>query len=300
MENNNLKIIVFILLILVLYLLYRDICHNNNLKKVQEKFSTETETETENLSIKESIKVLGLIAKKIQDQNTLTVDDLTITGSLTVEDELNILKGLTVVGNTSLNGQFDVQGSKGSRTCFSVRYNKNNGRMETRVDNWLHIGGINRNNKGTLFIEDVLIAAKDKHNRAIIDFSTKDTKGNDRVDNLEKSITGNDSYVSTSYLIADVVEAIGTLQAGVPKKGDVNFLNSNLNNVKQINVDFIHPNNLRYNKWKEKYGIENYNGLKQFVKTHHKGKIAVLHKNYEDIDLLFIQSDGDLFFNKRA
>ena len=254
------EIIIIILFIIIFYLIYRDICRQNNLNKTVDKFSTQnsvpsststsgtpSSTSTSGTrsytqlkkNISESIKNLGLIAKKLlknRKLHTLPTNVRVKNLILPNGGNITVSKGLNIDGKTSINGNFDVQGHKGQRTCFSVRYNKNNKRMETRVDNWLHIGAMEKDGtqKGTLFIEDVLIAAKDKHNRAAIDFST-----NDQFTNIEKSITGNDSYVSASYLISNILEARGSLQAGYPKKGDVNFFNSNLNNVKQINVDFI-------------------------------------------------------------
>ena len=98
MENNNLKIIVFILLILVLYLLYRDICNR------REKFAETTSSSTgvtpttelpvkssESMNITEAIKNLGLIAKKLQENNNFVFpSNLKVKGNLKVDGDIYV------------------------------------------------------------------------------------------------------------------------------------------------------------------------------------------------------------------
>ena len=96
MENNNLKIIVFILLILVLYLLYRDICirrenFNTTTTSTGKKPSIELSNNSENIPITEAIKNLGLIAKKLQENNNFVFpSNLKVKGNLEVDGEIYV------------------------------------------------------------------------------------------------------------------------------------------------------------------------------------------------------------------
>ena len=99
MENKD--IILFILVIVVVYLLYRDIC-NRREKFAETTSSTSSSTGAkptttiptkngESMSITEAIKNLGIIAKQLQkDNNFVFPGNLTVEGKLTVKESIEI------------------------------------------------------------------------------------------------------------------------------------------------------------------------------------------------------------------
>ena len=82
MENKD--IILIILIIIVLYLLFCDNRKNKEIKKVKEQLSERFSNE--NITITESIKNLGLIAAKLQEDGNITIPgNVKIQGSLSVD-----------------------------------------------------------------------------------------------------------------------------------------------------------------------------------------------------------------------
>ena len=95
MENKD--IILFILVIVVVYLLYRDII-NRREKFAETTSSTGAKPTTiistkngESMNITEAIKNLGIIAKQLQkDNNFVFPGNLTVEGKLTVKESIEI------------------------------------------------------------------------------------------------------------------------------------------------------------------------------------------------------------------
>jgi hypothetical protein len=140
MENKD--IILFILVIIVLYLLYCDNKKNKEIKELKENFSETSSSvsippvdreikdkidkylaERKDIPITESIKNLGILAKRLQEGHFLNVPgdfviegDLKVTGSINTDDELYVKKQiksdgeLNIDGNIRTNGNLKVDG----------------------------------------------------------------------------------------------------------------------------------------------------------------------------------------------
>ena len=128
MENKD--IILIILIILVLYLLVCDNRKNKKIQKLEEQFtstsgSTSGTTSVEwekcndvNCNITESIKNLGILAKKIQEGGLTLPGDITITGKLKVNniepyegDTININSKTKIGGDLNMNGTLNMNGN---------------------------------------------------------------------------------------------------------------------------------------------------------------------------------------------
>ena len=120
---NNKDIILFILVICVIYLLY---CNNkkesfaNNepderiVQLIEQKF-----TQLSNESITDSIKNLGIMAKRIQEDGNFTFPaNLRVPGDLVVDGNLRVngkTNNLVVDGNLRVNYDLEVKGSTNFR-----------------------------------------------------------------------------------------------------------------------------------------------------------------------------------------
>ena len=91
-------IILFIIIICIIYLLY---CNKN-----KENFANGA---SGNESITESIKNLGIIARRIQEDDNLTLPtNLTVPGNLNVREDVNITGNLNVREDVNITGKFNL------------------------------------------------------------------------------------------------------------------------------------------------------------------------------------------------
>ena len=84
--ENNLKIIFSFLIIVYIYLLYRDICNKKN------KSNTKVENfNKDSIKITESLKNLGILAMKLQDKNKLILpSNIEVNGMIKVKKSMEI------------------------------------------------------------------------------------------------------------------------------------------------------------------------------------------------------------------
>ena len=133
MENKD--IILIILVIIVLYLLFCDMNNKKQINKLKETFTTEGVTTTtvnpvddeiknkidlylaerKEIPITESIKNLGILAKRIQNGEFLTAPghftiegDLKVKGKITGGDELIVNSNISTGGNINTNGNITL------------------------------------------------------------------------------------------------------------------------------------------------------------------------------------------------
>ena len=104
MDNKNLQIIVFVLVIFVIYLVYKDICRDKKIEKMTDDISSKsTTTDDSELNSKinaavdniyqsdiESIRNLEQIAKKLQEEGLTIPGNLTVGGTLTVNKKSTV------------------------------------------------------------------------------------------------------------------------------------------------------------------------------------------------------------------
>ena len=118
MEYRNLQIMVFVLAIIVIYLLYKDICRNKKIEKMTDDTVLEpTIVEEDEKDLKtqikeavkdvyqsdiESIRNLEKIAIKLQEDGLTIPGNLTVGGTLTV-DQKSTVNSLEVKGKSKTN-----------------------------------------------------------------------------------------------------------------------------------------------------------------------------------------------------
>ena len=157
--NNTVFIILFVVVLIIIYLL----CKINKLEQNQkEKFS-----QTKDISLTESIKNLGLVAKKIQDAqgNLVFPADVVIKGNLKVEgsDGIKAYREVGVYNNRNLTGdKIAVENKEDGQTKIysqkNIKITKNDSNNITVEDQHVHFNNIIHSNKD--IISDTKVRVK--------------------------------------------------------------------------------------------------------------------------------------------
>ena len=171
MENKDIILIIFF--ILILYLLFCDNRKNKKIQKLEENFAAtspvneEIKSEIEkylaerrDIPITESIKNLGIIAKKLQDGQFLNFPgDFVIDGNLTVKGKTNFADDIRIMGNKYIrwyNSGYYGNDINGANTDASIR-GDNNGEIWINLDSTqpkVGFGGDVLLKSGNLTMED--------------------------------------------------------------------------------------------------------------------------------------------------